>query len=244
MIEHWRLSIGKSRGYLCGIARGRRFPIDLERKLVRIRTGGPKLWGEHYCEAYHITPTNDRRSAAQMRNRSVRQWLGLLGLLVSLVACTVVSSDVSRAVIMGERAGLEELKTEPLLEPPPPGSTELLRTEHVGRGCGLLVTGACIFGSPAHINVVYASPQSLDQVREWYVTTHGARYGLSRRDGSNLWDQTNPHRADEKRRASVMELRSTALRNPLSAYTEYPDLQPTPEGTQTFIILIYGFNEL
>ena len=144
----------------------------------------------------------------------------------------------------GERAGLEELKTEPLLEPPPPGSTELLRTEHVGRGCGLLVPIACVIADPASIKAFYTSPLSVDEVREWYVTTHGARYGLSRRGGSNLWDQTNPHRADEKRWASVMELRSTALRNPLSAYTEYPDLQPTPEGTQTFIILIYGFNEL
>lgn len=179
-----------------------------------------------------------------MRNRSVRQWLGLLGLLVSLVACTVVSSDVSRAVIMGERAGLEELRREPLLQPQPPGSTELLRIERVGRGCGLLVLGTCIFGSPAHITVVYASPQSMDELMEWYATTHGERYGLSGRDGSKLEAQLNPHRPDENRWSGLVVLRSTAVRNPLSGYTEYPGLQPIPENTQTFIILSFGFNDL
>ena len=179
-----------------------------------------------------------------MTRRIVYLPLGLL-LIAVLLVCGVVAAPVGRAVILGERAGLQELKTEPLLEPPPPGSTELLRIEQVGRGCGLLVPIACVIADPASIKAFYASPLSVDEVREWYQTTHGARYGLGGSARSDLMQQLGAHKPEDRNWAGLVSIKSTTLDIAIPRYIrEDADLRPVPANTKTVIQVSFGFNDL
>ncbi|MDQ3327599.1 MAG: hypothetical protein M3506_03625 [Chloroflexota bacterium] len=71
------------------------------------------------------------------------------------------------------------LWSEPILAPPP-GSTQLLRSEVPQRGI-----------SRARVAVVYASPRPLAEAYDWYLATYQAQYrnlpnGLPERDRATL----------------------------------------------------------
>ncbi len=148
--------------------------------------------------------------------RPIRILLAVL-VAISLGGCDPFMRD-ARQRAKGEFALLRQ---EPILDPPP-GATELLRDE----------VGPHPMTGGTSIEIVYASPQSPEEVLRWYHQNHQARYGLSR-------PPINPQ--GEGLTSGISRIDNNVL---VSVHFG-PDLpdhlvtsktpEPAPPGTQTYI---------
>ncbi len=143
----------------------------------------------------------------------------LLALLVaiSLGGCDLFMRDAKQRA-KGEFALLRQ---EPVLDPPP-RATELLRDE----------LGPSAMNGSTSIVIVYASPQSPEEVLRWYHENHHARYGIARPPLNPQGEAATYGHSKKNDNVLVSVDLGPDLPDPLST-TKTP--QPAPPGTKTYI---------
>ncbi len=121
---------------------------------------------------------------------------------------------------------LDTLRDQPLLEPPP-GATLLGRAESDAEE-GLILQ----IDTPADVEAVYASPQSLREVIDHYEREYGTMYGFFREGGSTEMETRLLGGASGVNAGVTI---TTGPPRPLSQAESA--LGPAPTGTQTFVVV-------
>lgn len=89
----------------------------------------------------------------------------------------VVAVIVAATSACGHDRALAVIGEDPILDPPP-GATELMRSETAGTAIG--------FGTPARVEVVWGVTDA-DEAVEWYLRERGEAYGLVRQGNEERW---------------------------------------------------------
>ncbi len=91
--------------------------------------------------------------------------------MVALMAgCCFIGVQVVRLWTDPPYATVEEMRSEPLLAPPP-GGVEISREESSGNPIPFLPPRG-------HVSVAYASDRGIVEITDWYMQNYGERYGL------------------------------------------------------------------
>jgi hypothetical protein len=152
--------------------------------------------------------------------------LPLCRLLRVLLLVVVVIATVSCT----PGAGMEVLRSEPVLAPPGDAAVELGRSERQAEW------GLFLGPTSGYVRMIHASPETAEEVIEWYLETHGPDYGFSVNDrylsasGSGTATLLAATRADVR---VAVRVDSAAPAGP-----DAPELSPPPEDTTTVVSVI------
>lgn len=112
-----------------------------------------------------------RSSAMNPARRPYARPIGGVGRIVLALATLLATSAC------GYDQALDAILDEPILDPPP-GATELLRTETAGTSFG--------FGTPARVEVVWGL-RDAEETTTWYLHEHADPYRLARQGTEDRW---------------------------------------------------------
>jgi hypothetical protein len=127
-------------------------------------------------------------------------------------------------------AGMEVLRSEPVLAPPGDAAVELGRSEREPEW------GPFLGNVSGYVQVIHASPEAPEVVVERYLETHGAHYGFSVNDRYLSASGRGTATVLAASRADVRV--SVRVDTAAPAGPDAPEVSPPPEGTTTIVTVI------